>query len=61
MTIERDDEDSLYYIAIYSHHPELDLWGRIRFIWQILTTGRAYNDQMVIVKEDAVGIANFLK
>jgi hypothetical protein len=61
--IQYDEEDKLFYIAIYTNGQQTIrslIFGRIRYAFYHLFTGRIYDDQIVLESEEAKKLAKFL-
>lgn len=57
-----DDEDDIY-LAIYTYgqfHSKPTIWNRIKYCWHHLTTGRIYQDQIVLDSKTAKKLANWI-
>ena len=61
MHMEKDREDDLVYIAIYSLYPTMTIWNRLRFVWNALFHTAYYSDQIVLSKDSMKKIVDFVE
>ena len=58
------DEDEIYLSVWqmgYCQNNKLRLWDKIRYIWQIVKTGKPFHDQLVLDKAACDEIVQFIK
>jgi len=55
-----DDEDGELCISIYSFDYRRSWWWRVKLAWTILTGGDNHADQIVLSKEDALKVKEWL-
>ena len=61
--VDYDSEDNLYYFSYWScgfSNKILSIKDRVRYCWKVLTKGKAFNDEIVLTKEDVNRLDNFL-
>lgn len=61
LLIEQDDDH--YVVSFLGSKKEcfvLSWWNRARYIFKVLFTGRAYNDQIILSQANANTLVNFL-
>jgi len=49
--IQHDSEDKLTYISFYrlgANPVKLNWWNKIRYIWQVVSKGMPFHDQLVL-------------
>jgi len=62
LNIERDDDVGMYYFCIYEvDKNKMDWKQRFRYCWKVLTSGKAFNDQMVLSEQSMNELAEFNK
>ena len=63
MTVLSDTEDKLYYFSYWRmcYDPgKMAFWERIKYCWQVLRTGQAYNDELIFDQEAVDALSAFL-
>lgn len=58
------EEEGLYYVSFFSlgyRSGELSFWNKLRWVWHILSKGKPFDDQVVLNKEEAKKIADFIR
>lgn len=61
MVVDIDKEYDLVYISIYEQYNSKNtFWNKLRHIWRILWYGNPWGDEIVLTKEDAIELGNFL-
>ncbi len=61
--ITKDAIDKVFYLSLWGngYSPKTPrLWDRLRTCWKILTTGTAFEDQIVLSSKTAKNMANFI-
>ena len=61
--LDYDAEDELYYFSYWScglSNKRLDFKQRIRYCWNVLTKGKAFNDELLMRQEDVNKLTKFL-
>lgn len=59
-----DKEDKFYYLSMFIlgyRSKGLSFKDKVRWCWHILTKGKPYTDQLVLSKDSAREISNFIK
>jgi len=62
MGIDYDSDDNLYYISYWSSglsNKKLSIRERFRYCWNLLRTGKAFNDELVFREEDIDKLMSF--
>lgn len=57
-------EDGDIYVSLYSHYyvnNNLNLMQRLKYVWNVLITGKVHTDQIILSKENAKTIADWIK
>lgn len=63
LSIDYDKKDNLYYFSYWSYglsNGKLSWLQRLRYCWETLRKGRAFNDELVLTKEDVNKLENFI-
>jgi len=64
LVLEYDHEYDLAELSIYDNlsscNHKMSFWQKFRYIYQILTKGRPYSDQIILNKEQIKHLSNFL-
>lgn len=63
LNIEYDKTDESFYVSIWKYSnasSRLTWWDRLRFIWNILTTGKPYEDEIILSRDKAGLVSKFL-
>ena len=61
--VERDEEAPLYYFSYWGRglsSEKLTFRERIRHCWQVLTKGRAFNDEIILGQQSVDELVSFL-
>jgi hypothetical protein len=61
--IEYDADDQYYYLSMWNHgfNNKILPWKeRVRFCWQLLTKGKAFNDELILNQESVDILVSFL-
>ena len=61
--IDYDADDELYYFSVWSEglsSKTLTIKERIRYCWRVITKGKAFNDQLILTKQEVIKLDNFL-
>ena len=64
LVLEKFKNEEEVYLAIFGRGLNIQRYGwksKIRHIWQILTKGFPYTDEIVLTKKDALYLAKSLK
>lgn len=64
MSIDYDAQDDQYYFAYWKQGMTNQALGwkeKIRHCWNIIKTGKPFNDEVIINQEDANKLSDFLK
>lgn len=62
--VDKDPDSPIVYLAFFVHGNSprpFPFWERLRHIWKILTTGRPYEDQMVLTPNETRKLALALR
>jgi hypothetical protein len=60
LRIEKDEEFHEYYMSIYRNGHRAGLLYRLKLIWQIITTGEPYVDDICLNQEEIDKMIEFL-
>ena len=63
MGVDYDAEDNLYYFSYWSYglsNKPLSWKERLRHCWNVLSKGKAFNDQLILTKQEVIKLDNFL-
>jgi hypothetical protein len=63
MGIDFEPEDDLYYFSYWASglsNGSLSIRDRIRYCWQVLTKGKAFNDELILNRKSVDELVNFL-
>ena len=63
MGVDYDAEDNLYYFSYWScgfSNKPLSWKDRIRYSWRAITKGRAFNDEVILNKDGANKLEDFI-
>ena len=63
MGIDYDPEDKLYYFSYWQNalsNGQLSWKDRLRYCWQVLTKGKAFNDELILNQESTDKLVSFL-
>jgi hypothetical protein len=61
MSVQFEQDDKQVYIAIYRHnYLGLSFFGRLKYIWTILTTGKQYADEIILNYQKANELGKLL-
>ena len=64
LVLEYDSESGLMDLAIYEHsvsfRNKMNLYQKLRYIWQVCRYNRPYNDQIVLDKDQIQNLKEFL-
>ena len=61
--VDYDPDDDYYYFSYWSNglsNKNLSWKERLRYCWHILRKGKAFNDEVILNKEDANKLMKFL-
>ena len=62
--VKYEQEDKLYYLSFFSlgyRAGKLSIIDRIRWVWQIFKNGKPFDDQVVLNKNEAKNLADFIR
>jgi hypothetical protein len=59
LRIEKDEECNEYYMSIYRNGHRSGLLYRLKLIWQVITTGEPYVDDICLNQEETDKMCNF--
>ena len=63
MGVDYDAEDKLYYFSYWScglSNKPLSWREKIRYCWNVLSKGKAFNDEIILNKEQINKLENFI-
>ena len=63
MGVDYDAEDKLYYFSYWSYglsNKRLSWRERIRYCWNVLSKGKAFNDEIILNKEGINKLDSFI-
>jgi hypothetical protein len=63
MGIDYDREDKLFYFSYWSYgfsNRKMSLKERLRYSWEVLRKGKAFNDELILSENQATKLENFL-
>lgn len=60
LSLQYDSEIEMLELAVYSNSPFMSFWQKMRFIFKLMVSGRPYNDQMMISKNQIQNLIKFL-
>ena len=63
MGVDYDTDDGYYYFSYWKHgfsNEKLPLKERLRYCWNVLTKGKAFNDEIILNQESADRLIDFL-
>jgi len=63
MGIDFDPEDGLYYFSYWASGlsgGRLSIRDKIRYCWQVLVKGKAFNDELIMSRKSVNELINFL-
>jgi len=64
MGIDYDSDDNLYYISYWSaglSNKKLSVREKLRYCWNLLRTGKAFNDELVFRERDINKLVSFFR
>lgn len=64
ISVDYDADDNYYYFAYWSRGLTNRCLGwkeKIRHCWNIIKTGKPFNDEVILNQEDVIKLAEFLK
>lgn len=64
MGIDYDPEDKLYYFSYWSEgitNKTLSFRQKLRYCWNVITSGKAFNDELIFRQQDVNKMITFLK
>ena len=61
LRIEYDDECKSFDISIYNLNKKYPWKFKLQYIWQILTKGEPYGDQIVLRKNSALELKEYIE
>lgn len=61
LVTQKYDDDDFIYVAIHSHgYRKMNLWERIKYAFNYIKTGRAYEDEIVLSNDNANDLGEWL-
>jgi len=61
LQIEYDDETKEFYLGIYQMIKRYSLKDKLHYIWQIIRKGEPYGDQIVLSKNRAIELKEYIE
>ena len=61
LSIEFDDESKEFYLGIYQLNKQYSLRDRLSYIWRIIRKGEPYGDQIVLSKNKAIELKEYIE
>lgn len=60
LKVEYDDECKVFYLGIFQLNRRHYWWNKLRHIWHILRKGEPYGDEIVLRKNSALELVDYI-